>query len=424
MRLAALVIVAVLLCGPVGCTGALGGERVDAGGGLDAPALPGLDAPALPGTDAPIAPGTDAPVSPGTDAGPEPTIDAGPCGSSLASSIAFVDLPGIGGGAQAYPTPSGGVVVASPGGGSITVQRFDGAGGVFGPSASVAGDGLWGVAASAAQNAVLVSRGDELVLVILPSGGGAAIETRLMGAVDHGVMGSEWFGDLLRAGRLDWNGSEWITYATVQRLWPDGIAHYGDTLRRYSPTGAAAGVEWDWGCSHSMEVRLTHGPSGELGPVCSSDCYPEKGVFFRHRTTVYLDSSGNCAGYVQQALGGVAAVGSDFLVGFTSAEGRGSVDPGVARWSGGSVTAPVWLSDAAGDASELHVAPFESGAVAAWIDGAEGRIVRLSATGAPVGAPETLASSALSGAGDFFVYADGDVGWLVGSRLARLCAAP
>lgn len=406
-------VLAFLSLAVAGCTGTLGGERRDGGS---------LDAPVAPGTDAPIPPGTDAPIPPTIDSGPEPTFDAGPCGATLASAISFVDLGGVSGAAQAYPTSTGGVLVASPSGGNITLQRFDGAGAAFGPSASVAGDGLWGVAASPTANAILASRGDQLLLVIVPSGGGAAIETRLLGANDHTVTNNEWFGDLLRAGRLDWNGSEWITYSTVQRLWPDGIAHYGDTLRHYAASGAAGSVEWGWGCSHSMDVRLTHDASGALGPVCSSDCFPDKGVFFRHDTTVYLDPSGNCAGFVAQQLGGVANVGSDFLVGFTSGEGRGSIDPAVSRWSGGTVTPPVWLSDAAGDASELHVAPFESGAIAAWIDGSDGHVVRLSATGAIVGTTETIPASHLSGAGDFFAYADGDVGWLVGNRLARLCA--
>jgi len=54
--------------------------------------------------------------------------------------------------------------------------------------------------------------------------------------------------------------------------------------------------------------------------------------------------------------------------------------------------------------------------------GAIERFARLSATGTLVGTVETIPATDVSGAGDFFAYADGDVGWVVGSRLARLCA--
>jgi hypothetical protein len=402
----------------LGCTGVLAGDR-------DAPELdvPGLDAPRadVPGLDAPVpdVPGLDAP---GIDSGPEPMIDAGPCGGTLAGSLSLVDLA-VGSGAQAAPTPSGGVLVAWRGAGDIQIQRFDGGGAAFGPALTTRGDGLWGVAASSDRNAVLVSRGDELVLVVFPAAGGSGAETRLMGAVDHMVTNNEWFGDLLRAGRLDWNGTQWIAYSTVQRLWPDGVAHYGDTLRRFAADGTAAGADWDWGCSHSMEVRLTHDAAGSVAPVCSSDCYPDKGVFFRHRTTVHLDPSGNCAGYVEQRLGGVAAISSGFLIGFTSrAGGRGSIDPGVAVASGSGIGTPTFLSADGADASDLHLAPYPGGAVAAWIEGG-GRLARLDAAGAVVSS-ETIDVAAISGAGDFFAYADGDVGWVVGTRLARLRACP
>jgi hypothetical protein len=60
--------------------------------------------------------------------------------------------------------------------------------------------------------------------------------------------------------------------------------------------------------------------------------------------------------------------------------------------------------------------------VAAWVEGGSASIVRLTATGAPMGAVEMLPSGDVAGASDFFAYADGGVGWLSGSRLARLRA--
>jgi hypothetical protein len=357
------------------------------------------------------------------DAGMETPFDGGPCGSGgLASRLTFVDVAGAGGGSRAYPTSTGGAAMAFPSGASIGVVRLDGSGAPFGARVDVAGDGLWGVAAGGDAIAVLVSRGDELLLVVT-SGGIVTHEERLLGAVPHDVTNNEWFGDLLRAGRLDFDGTGWVTYSTVQRLWPDGVAHYGDTLRSFAAAGTPSGVTWDWGCSHSMEVRLAQG-HGTEGAVCSSDCYPGKGVFFEHSTEVFMDASGNCAGFVAQRLGGIAPVSDGYWIAWTSPEGRGSSDPAISHVVGGAPGAPIWLSDAAGDASDMHLAPYGTGLVVGWNEGGSGHLATLDAAGAVVGAIEPIDESVLSGADDFFTYASGDVGFATGSRIARLRACP
>jgi hypothetical protein len=391
-----------------GCDGTLlGGDR-DAGSGLDAPLPPGTDAGG----------GTDAPTSP-IDTGVEPPIDAGPCGTTLAASLSRTPVAGLPSGAMAFPTTTGGLATAY-GSGTITVQRVDGGGARVGPAIDVPGDALWGVAAASDALAVLVHRGDELHLVVHALDGAPIADTRILGGVPHDVTGNEWFGNLLRAGRLDWTGTEWVAYSTVQRLWPDGIQHYGDQLRTFARDGTPVATHWDWGCSHSMEVRLAHTAAG-VGAVCSSDCFPDKGVFFMHRTTVFLDPTGNCMGYVQQRLGGAAAVGTGFVVGWTSATGRSSIDPAVARVGDDRSVGPVvWLSSAAGDERELHVGPYGSGAVAAWIETGGGRIVRLDPSGSPIGAVETIDAAAIDGASDFARLSDGDTAWVVGGEMARL----
>lgn len=403
----------------VGCTGDLGGApRGDGGGGIDA-GRGGTDAWVDPSVDA--GPANDAFV-PGTDAGHEAPFDAGPCsGATLAGSITTTDVPGASGSTRAFATSTGGAIVGWSSGGGVTLQRIDGAGAAFGAAVPITGDGLWGVAASDDAYAALVSRSDELVLVITTTTGAVTHEERLMGAVDHTVTNNEWFGDLLRQGRLDWTGSRWVTYSTVQRLWPDGIAHYGDTLRAFAAAGTPDTTFWGWGCSHSIDVRLSHDASGEPTPVCSSDCFPGKGVFYMHDTQVFADPSGNCMGFVAQHLGGVAPIAGGNWVGWTSAEGRSSQDPAIAL-VGGSVGAPIWLSSDAADASDMHLAPFEGGLVAAWNEGSSGHVVQLDASGAMVGAIETIDAGLLAGADDFLVMAGGDVGWAVGSRFARLRA--
>lgn len=370
--------------------------------------------------DAFVAPGTDTgPVA--VDTGHETPIDAGPCGATtLAGSITTTTIPGAGGSTRAFPTSAGGALVGWSSGG-ITLQRIDGAGAPFGGAVTIAGDGLWGVAASDDTDGALVSRGDELLLVLATVAGTVTHEERLMGAVDHAVTNNEWFGDLLRAGRLDWTGSRWLSYSTVQRLWPDGIAHYGDTLRAFTAAGAPESTYWSWGCSHSIDVRLSHDASGQPTPVCSADCYPGKGVFYSHDTQVFLDASGNCMGYVAQRLGGVAPLAAGSWVGWTSAEGRASQDPAIALVTGGAA-APIWLSSDPADASDMHLAPFESGLVAAWNEGGSGHIVRLDASGAVIGTVESIDAGLLAGADDFLALAGGDVGWASGGRFARLRA--
>ena len=397
------------------CTGELGTARRD-GGAMDAQ----LDRDAFIDPTIYSGPRIDG-GTPVVDGGHETPFDAGPCGATtLAGSITTTPIAGASGSTRAFPTSTGGALVGWSSGG-ITLQRIDGAGAAFGSPIAITGDGLWGVAASADTYGALVSRGDELVLVLTSTTGTPVHEQRLMGAVDHAVTNNEWFGDLLRAGRLDWTGSRWLTYSTVQRLWPDGIAHYGDTLRAFTPAGAPDTTFWDWGCSHSIDVRLAHDASGQPTPVCSADCYPGKGVFYQHNTQVFLDPSGNCAGFVAQHLGGVAPLASGSWVGWTSAEGRSSQDPAIAL-VGSSAGAPIWLSSDAGDASDMHLAPFQGGLVAAWVEGSSGHIVRLTPAGAMMGSIESIDASLLTGADDFLVLAGGDVGWAAGNRFARLRA--
>lgn len=423
-----LVLVALALV--VGCEGRLGGTDRDGSGrdggpGIDA-FVDGRDVGVPDDTNAPPIDTGGAPVDTGPtpiDSGMETPFDGGPCGSGgLASRLSLVDVAGAGGGSRAYPTSTGGSAMAFQSGGSIGVVRLDGSGAPFGARVDVTGDGLWGVAAGGDSMAVLVSRGDELLLVVI-GGGAITHEERLLGAVPHDVTNNEWFGDLLRAGRLDYDGTGWVTYSTVQRLWPDGVAHYGDTLRSFTPAGTPSGVSWDWGCSHSMEVRLAQG-HGTDGAVCSSDCYPGKGVYFEHRTEVFMDASGNCAGFVAQRLGGIAPVSDGYWIAWTSPEGRGSSDPAISHVVGGAPGAPIWLSDAAGDASDMHIAPYGSGLLVGWNEGGSGHLATLAASGAIVGTVETIDASVLAGADDFFVYVGGDVGFATGSRIARLRACP
>ncbi|MCK6545332.1 hypothetical protein L6R52_05640 [Myxococcota bacterium] len=402
-------------------TGSGGNTARDAGVREDASAV-APDASVVIGADAAM-PDAGTPIA---DAGVEEPVDAGACSrTSFAANVVLTrveEVPTTR--VLAFPLPSGGVVTAWSGGGEIAIQPLDGAGRVTRAPLVVPGDALWGLAASSDAYGVLVSRDDVLALVILGADGTMRADRTVIGGVPHDVTGNEWFGNQLRAGRLDFTGTEWVVYSTVQRLWPDGIQHYGDQLRTYAADGTPSQTLWDWGCSHSMDVRLAHNASS-IGPVCSSDCFPEKGIFFWHRTTLFLDSSGNCQGYVAQELGGIAPVNDGFYVGFVSGEGRSSKDAAIIRVGNDRSTGLVrWLTETPADETAMHLGRLGSRVIASWVAGGSAYVVEIDANGAAVGTPEPLAIDAIQGASDFFTYAGGDLGWFVSGHLARLRQCP
>ena len=406
-----------------------GGAGIDGGGvpGADGGGVPGTDGGGVPGTDGGGVPGTDGGGVPGTDSGPT-GFDAGPCASlTLASALSTVALAGVSvsGDVFAAPTDDNGAVVAVETASGARIQRFSGAGAAVGSAVDVAGNGLWGFDASADTWAVMVSRGtDALYLVGVEPSGAMRFEVKLLGEVDHMVTNNEWFGTGIRYGRLLWDGTRWAAYYTVNRLWPDGIAHYGDQLRFFDASGAENGTAWGWGCSHSMEVRIEHNGT-TLAPVCASDCYPEKGIHVNHRSAMlYPDEGGsNCAGRYGTTLGGVVPMSDGFWVTFTATDARMSHDVAMVHvgndYSAGS---PIWLTTDGYDDANVQAARYGTGFVVAWTGtGGTDRIAHLNATGTIVEGPVDVAAASLGGASDFFVFSNGDVGWVTGSgQLARL----
>jgi hypothetical protein len=291
----------------------------------------------------------------------------------------------------------------------------------------IAGDRPYGLAvADDGTIGVIVSRGaDALYLVGLDPSGATRFDNLLIGEVDHEVTNNEWFGTGIRDGRLAWTGDRWAAYYTLQRLWDDGIAHYGDQLRLLNLDGSPDRTVWGWGCSHSMEVRIAQS-GAQLGPLCASDCFPDKGVFFNHRTMLYTDMRANCAGGYTSHLGGIAPLeGGGFLAAFTAGDGRGSEDVATVRIDGsGAPSEATFLTDIGGDEASPNIAPFGAGAVVGWVAGPTSYLLRVSADGSAVGPTELAPTASLASASDFFSFANGDVGWIIGDgsavSLARL----
>ena len=377
----------------------------DTGGGRDTGSVMDVarDTPADVGaTDVPP-PRPDVPI--------EPPFDSGSCAAGTLMS-AMVVTPIAQSAQFAAPTSTGGVVVLAGG----MLHRLTGTGGALGAAIPVATPTPYGLAASPDRYAVLYTRdSDILALAVYDLAGTRIADTVLLGGVPHTVTNNEWFGPLIRAGRVTWTGTSWGTYFTVQRLWPDGVAHYGDSLRTLRADGTPQDTRWGWGCSHSMEVRLTSNPGG-LGPLCVSDCYPGKGVYFDHNTLIHTDPSGNCAGSIDTHLGGIAPVAGGFVLAFRSPAGRTSNDAAVVRVGDDHTRGTIhWLTSGPGAATSIDVARLGDGVLAGWTVGSQGYLQRVDAAGAPVGTPEMIAGDVLSGASEFFTFSNGDAGWVTGA---------
>lgn len=399
-----------------------GGALVDSGGGsFDSSFDAGRDA----GRDA------GGSLDAGRDAGTMP--DAGTCATGgLLSSFVSVTVTGSSPGSQIFgaPTSDGGAVAAWRTASNIILQRLSGAGARVGSEISITGTGLYGLAATPDTFAALVSRGtDALYLVGTSDTGASRFSRRVLGEVDHSVTNNEWFGTSIRYGRLTWTGSELVAYYTVNRLWPDGIAHYGDQLRSYGADGVERTLIWGWGCSHSMETRIVHNGT-RLGPVCASDCYPSKGIHFNHRGgRLYTDDSGSdCRGRYATTLGGVVPMADGFWVTFTATDARSSHDVAL-RHVGNDQTLGTlrWLTSDGTHDRYVKAARYGSGFVVAWVGGdGQERFQHFDANGVSLEGPVVIPNAGLAGASDFFVFSDGDVGWVTGSasvlRLGRLRA--
>ncbi len=359
-------------------------------------------------------------VTTGARDGGEPGADAGgdaapPCPDTLGERLSVTPVSGVAGDGPLFAAPvaGGGVVIASHSGSSLTLVEVDQGGQSVGAPVTVSGSEVHGLAVHDDAWAILFARGsDELVLRSVDSSGAERFETRLLGDVSHDVTENEWFGSMIRDGRLTWTGTQWAAYYTVQRLWSDGVAHYGDQLQLVDDSGAPAGMIWDWGCSHSMEIRLTHNGTA-LGPVCISDCYPVPGgVHFAHDTFIYSDDAGNCGGGYGDHLGGVVPASGAFWIGFSSSDDRPAHHGAVVRVTDDrQVGAITWLNQGSG-IDGLHIGPYGSGLIAGWAEDGADRFRLVDASGELLGEEAVLEGTAIAAASDLFEYENGDVGWV------------
>lgn len=355
--------------------------------------------------------GTGSVTGGGPNAGGAPGVGAGssggapPCtADSLeeATRITSVTISGASG-SRAITAQAGSASVVAWAGvdGNVHVTTLDAVDQRVGEDRVVPGTQVFGVAATANDVALLVTRApDYMTFIRLDATGTVLSETNLVGGGDHQVEGVEWFGEFAQTGRLArLADGGYAAYHALHRRWPDGIGHQGDTLRLFDASGAPTGGGWGWGCSHSMDQRLTAGPSG-LVPICISDCYPGKGVYFNHNAAMITDDpAANCAGGYTTTLGGLVATASGFFL----------------VYADDSQVAHLGAFDASGAPSSDRTLSVEGSSRLAAYDGGlllgsgATTLQRLDANGADVGAPATIAAPLPDL--DFEGRSDGEVAW-------------
>jgi len=156
----------------------------------------------------------------------------------------------------------------------------------------------------------------------------------------EGTVPDFWLGD----GRLTYGNGLYAAYFTVTS------GHWGDQLTYVDDNGNIQSGGWGWGCSHSMaELVGYHHDLDQFVSVCSSDCYPGKGIFVNCSHQVY-EADGNCGGSVSAQLGQIASSEGSWKLLFNAldrpcCEGHGIA---LATIDDGYQSSFIWLTDTDG----------------------------------------------------------------------------
>lgn len=154
----------------------------------------------------------------------------------------------------------------------------------------------------------------------------------------------DWLGD----SRLAFGDGSYAAYYTVYGTdsWMEG--HHGDQLRYVNRSGSIVSG-WEWGCSHSMAELVSWDENLGFAALCSSDCYPSKGLV-RDNSQNLVESDGNCGGLVSLQLGQMAAGDDEWKAVFNAmdmscCDGFGV---GFVRFGGAGGTNLTWLTNTNG----------------------------------------------------------------------------
>jgi hypothetical protein len=313
------------------------------------------------------------------------------------------------------PAPGGGARVAwSDTDGLVHVTTLDASDRSVTADVTVAGDEVRGLVVHADGVALTVIRGENVHLVRLDATGGVVFDVHLIGGASHDVAGSKWVDGWGHEGRLVWSGETYGLYlGHTQQFGGATDKHQGDLLWFFDAQGKRVDQKlgWDWGCSHSLDLRLAHNGT-RFGPVCLSDAYPSKGFHFNHTSKVRAEPSGDMRGYSAADLGGWVPLEGGFLMSFSSPEGRTTSDVGMIRvGNDGKPGQPMWLTSTAGvEESAPHLARYGDALLAGWTAGESHLIARVDQGGKLIGDPVAI-DARIADRDDFVPMPGGDVAW-------------
>jgi len=219
--------------------------------------------------------------------------------------------------------------------------------------------------------------------------------------------------DGMHAGKLAWSGSRFAAYFGIHGTSGFSAGHEGDKLKFVDANGAIVSGGWEWGCSHSLDVRLLY-DGGEALPMCVSDCYPGLGFYLKN---AYLLAAvdGDCAGTTLGRFGQFARVGARLALVYMTIDGRSSWDVAfvaVDRAAPHTVRSQQILASGSGNEINAKVAAYgPDRLLASWeAPGVQRTFVELDGNGAALAPAEQLNVKA-GPVDDQRTLANGDILW-------------
>jgi hypothetical protein len=390
-------------------------DRSDASGSGEDAAVAGRDGSAA-SADA-RAPGADASA---------PVPDGGSCtGLPLAQRVKLTSIDvtpdQVSGGwyqpdVVLSPLPDGTSKVAWSSGDTVHVTRLDGNDQRAAADLTFASSDIAGFAARPVGGALLLVQGEVMVLLGFDDAGAQTFKVTFTNNNPVDQPGATWIDSWSRAGRLASSDTDYAAYFGITKFWDATVGrHQGDYLSQVDDAGHESNV-WDWGCSHSLDVRIAWN-GDRYGPVCLSDCYPIKAIMFDHTESEISDEpSGNCSGGSNAQLGGLAPMSDGFYVTFTSPEGRASSDVAFSRVSNDGKAGPkVYLTNTPDvQESGAKLARYGTNLLAAWLAGADRVAAVVDTSGNILEGPVALTGVSFNDHDDFVTFANGEVGWAWG----------
>ncbi len=215
----------------------------------------------------------------------------------------------------------------------------------------------------------------------------------------------------LHWGSLAYNGETYAAYFGVS-----GGGHEGDALKFVRPDGTILGGGWDWGVSHSIDMRVAT-VGKRFMPLALSDAYPGTGFYFSRNKKRIAYCWGDFRGATGGRIGGLVPLGDKMFMAYSSKEG------GRQHWSAALAdfsqhephdqTVNKYLEDADSDQVNVKIVPYgDDRLLVSWLEvGSWKRKFQLYDSAAqPVGDSEVLPVRA-SPRADMQTDAGGDIVW-------------